>query len=215
MKNVPDTNISRELDSGMRVSTRWVFTKKTKLFSFSSSFCYFFFFFFKFEFNFLFVLIGFFVIFLLSKFNIDFVIFPLLTPFPILISAFVIKHFSDTVQYQSTGFLEKNRDTISKELVNVMRESNLPICRTLMSLDEHSATQGKETSLDGRVKINAAKHLVKIHLCYVFFASDQRFFRWLTKTNVFLSVRQFLCFNTTHNIFLRKTTFFRDFSFYF
>lgn len=41
-----------------------------------------------------------------------------------------------------------------------MRESNLPICRTLMSLEERSASQGKETTLDGRVKINAAKHLV-------------------------------------------------------
>ncbi|XP_055305869.1 unconventional myosin-Vb isoform X2 [Sitodiplosis mosellana] len=76
-------------------------------------------------------------------------------------ASFVIKHFSDTVQYQSTGFLEKNRDTISKELVNVMRESNLPICRTLIALEERTSSHGKETSLDGRVKINAAKHLVQ------------------------------------------------------
>lgn len=77
------------------------------------------------------------------------------------VSAFVIKHFSDTVQYQSNGFLEKNRDTISKELVNVMRQSNLPICRTLMALDDAVPPQKKETTLDGRVKINAAKQLVK------------------------------------------------------
>lgn len=73
--------------------------------------------------------------------------------------AFIIKHFSDTVQYQSVGFLEKNRDTISKELVNVMRESNLPICRKLISLNENT-TSDKVISLDGRVKVNAAKHLV-------------------------------------------------------
>lgn len=81
--------------------------------------------------------------------------------FSFTFSAFVIKHFSDTVQYQSYGFLEKNRDTISKELVNVMRESNLSICQTLMSLNEMTADRsGKETRMDGRVKINAAKHLV-------------------------------------------------------
>lgn len=72
----------------------------------------------------------------------------------------MIKHFSDTVEYQANGFLEKNRDTISKELVNVMRESNLSICRKLMSLDEHSDRSGKAMTTDGRVKINAAKQLV-------------------------------------------------------
>lgn len=67
------------------------------------------------------------------------------------------------MQYQSNGFLEKNRDTISKELVNVMRESNLPICRTLMTLNENTVDRsGKEITMDGRVKINAAKQLVKI-----------------------------------------------------
>lgn len=50
-----------------------------------------------------------------------------------------------------------------------MRESNLSICRTLMSLEERSASQGKETSLDGRVKINAAKHLVKNSSFYYIF----------------------------------------------
>lgn len=79
----------------------------------------------------------------------------------------MIKHFSDTVQYQSYGFLEKNRDTISKELVNVMRDSNLSICRTLMSLEESTASRsGKETTGDGRVKINAAKQLVNDSFLY-------------------------------------------------
>lgn len=72
----------------------------------------------------------------------------------------MIKHFSDTVQYQANGFLEKNRDTISKELVNVMRESKLTICRTLMSMNQDPVPRDKASTLDGRVKINAAKHLV-------------------------------------------------------
>lgn len=93
-------------------------------------------------------------------------VMPIFLPLP---TAFVIKHFSDTVQYQSYGFLEKNRDTISKELVNVMRESNLTICRTLMSLNENTADRsGKETAMDGRVKINAAKQLVNETFSVIF-----------------------------------------------
>lgn len=96
-----------------------------------------------------------------AAFEVLFCVIPFLLFLLLLPTAFVIKHFSDTVQYQSNGFLEKNRDTISKELVNVMRESNLSICRTLISLNENTIDRsGKETRMDGRVKINAAKHLV-------------------------------------------------------
>lgn len=51
-------------------------------------------------------------------------------------SAFLIKHFSDTVQYESRGFLEKNRDTVSKELVSVIQESDMEFCRHLVLFDE-------------------------------------------------------------------------------
>lgn len=78
------------------------------------------------------------------------------------LAAFIIKHFSDTVKYTSNGFLEKNRDTISKELVNVLRDSDLSICRKLMSLSETVDQHENNTMLGGRVKINAAKHLVRI-----------------------------------------------------
>lgn len=46
-----------------------------------------------------------------------------------------------------------------------MRESNLSICRTLMSLNENPADRsGKEMTMDGRVKINAAKQLVSFEI---------------------------------------------------
>lgn len=51
-------------------------------------------------------------------------------------SAFLVKHFSDTVQYECRGFLEKNRDTVSKELVSVIQESDMDFCRHLILLDE-------------------------------------------------------------------------------
>lgn len=51
-------------------------------------------------------------------------------------SAFIVKHFSDTVQYECLGFLEKNRDTVSKELVSVIQDSDMDFCRRLISLDD-------------------------------------------------------------------------------
>ncbi|XP_076051638.1 dilute class unconventional myosin isoform X4 [Oratosquilla oratoria] len=36
-------------------------------------------------------------------------------------SAFIIAHFADKVQYESVGFLEKNRDTVSEEQISILR----------------------------------------------------------------------------------------------
>uniref|UniRef100_A0AAR2KFH1 Methyl-CpG binding domain protein 3b n=1 Tax=Pygocentrus nattereri TaxID=42514 RepID=A0AAR2KFH1_PYGNA len=38
-------------------------------------------------------------------------------------SAFIVLHFADTVQYECDGFLDKNRDTIFEEPINIMRAS--------------------------------------------------------------------------------------------
>lgn len=75
-------------------------------------------------------------------------------------AAFFVKHFSDTVEYSCNGFLEKNRDTVSKELVNVLRESNLEICRKLMALDDENVVSDSSKHLGGRVVVSAAKTLV-------------------------------------------------------
>uniref|UniRef100_A0AAR2LMA9 Methyl-CpG binding domain protein 3b n=1 Tax=Pygocentrus nattereri TaxID=42514 RepID=A0AAR2LMA9_PYGNA len=40
-------------------------------------------------------------------------------------SAFIVLHFADTVQYECDGFLDKNRDTIFEEPINIMRASQL------------------------------------------------------------------------------------------
>lgn len=63
------------------------------------------------------------------------------------------------------GFLEKNRDTVSKELVNVLQESLMPLCVKLMELEdvETSKEVGARSSqtLGGRVVISASKSLVR------------------------------------------------------
>lgn len=74
-------------------------------------------------------------------------------------AAFLVKHFSDTVQYEAAGFVEKNRDTVSKELVNVIVESHMPFCHQLMLLDEVNQVRADEEggSAGTRVVISAAK----------------------------------------------------------
>ncbi|XP_062553592.1 unconventional myosin-Va isoform X2 [Armigeres subalbatus] len=74
-------------------------------------------------------------------------------------SAFLIKHFSDTVQYESHGFLEKNRDTVSKELVNVLRLSSMKLCHKLMTAAEESPQpDAGDTGKSGvKLVISAAK----------------------------------------------------------
>lgn len=95
-----------------------------------------------------------------------------IVPFVLLIQfqsfrvAFFVKHFSDTVQYDSFSFLEKNRDTVSKELVKVLRESDMDFLRKLMELDDFDDSKQNKTNspLGGRVVISASKSLVSLNI---------------------------------------------------
>ena len=40
-------------------------------------------------------------------------------------SAFIIHHFADKVEYQADGFLEKNRDTVLEEHINILKASEV------------------------------------------------------------------------------------------
>uniref|UniRef100_A0A1A9X3S5 Myosin motor domain-containing protein n=1 Tax=Glossina brevipalpis TaxID=37001 RepID=A0A1A9X3S5_9MUSC len=75
-------------------------------------------------------------------------------------ASFYIKHFSDSVKYDVFGFLEKNRDTVSKELVNVLRRSQMSLCKQLMELEEIdtlNADASRTQTLGGRVVISASR----------------------------------------------------------
>jgi len=41
--------------------------------------------------------------------------------------AYIIHHFADNVEYQSTGFLDKNRDTVIEEQIEVLRDSSVSL----------------------------------------------------------------------------------------
>ncbi|XP_074534428.1 unconventional myosin-Vc [Halichoeres trimaculatus] len=57
--------------------------------------------------------------------------------------AFVIQHFADKVEYQCKGFLEKNRDTLYEELVDIMRDSKFPFLANFFQEEELHAVNNK------------------------------------------------------------------------
>ncbi|XP_035379484.1 unconventional myosin-Vc [Electrophorus electricus] len=68
--------------------------------------------------------------------------------------AFVIQHFADKVEYQCKGFLEKNRDTLYEELVDIMRASKVPLLADFFNEERHN-------SVTKAVKVKAARPGVK------------------------------------------------------
>ena len=61
------------------------------------------------------------------------------------IAAFIIKHFADDVEYQSGGFLEKNRDTVSEEQLECVRSATG--CRLVRALLEPGDGQTTHSTL--------------------------------------------------------------------
>uniref|UniRef100_A0A669EAX3 Myosin VC n=1 Tax=Oreochromis niloticus TaxID=8128 RepID=A0A669EAX3_ORENI len=68
--------------------------------------------------------------------------------------AFVIQHFADKVEYQCRGFLEKNRDALYEELVDMMRSS-----KVIKSLPVYLLYQN--AAISKSVKVKPARPSVK------------------------------------------------------
>ncbi|XP_078479326.1 unconventional myosin-Vc [Lampetra planeri] len=69
--------------------------------------------------------------------------------------AFLIQHFADKVEYQCKGFLEKNRDALYEELVDVMRVSKFPFVANFFQEEEQIRQRSKG------VKVRPARPGVK------------------------------------------------------
>ncbi|KAM6921654.1 unconventional myosin-Va [Xenentodon cancila] len=54
-------------------------------------------------------------------------------------SAFIVLHFADTVQYECEGFLDKNRDTVFEELINILKASQSELVAELFQQRETSS----------------------------------------------------------------------------
>ncbi|XP_072242124.1 unconventional myosin-Va-like [Leuresthes tenuis] len=61
--------------------------------------------------------------------------------------AFIIHHFADKVEYQCAGFLEKNKDTVNQEQINVLKKSKFDL---LLKLFEDDDKANKPTGIAGR-----------------------------------------------------------------
>ncbi|XP_073327527.1 unconventional myosin-Va-like [Pagrus major] len=65
--------------------------------------------------------------------------------------AFIIHHFADKVEYQCEGFLEKNKDTVNEEQINVLKNSKFDLLLKLFEDDEKApSSTNKRTSVIGR-----------------------------------------------------------------
>ncbi|CAM4734080.1 unnamed protein product [Leuciscus chuanchicus] len=67
-------------------------------------------------------------------------------------TAFIILHFADKVEYQCDGFLEKNKDTVNEEQINVLKASKVALLVELFQEEETPAAQST-TAPSGRAKI--------------------------------------------------------------
>ncbi|XP_026539899.1 unconventional myosin-Va isoform X1 [Notechis scutatus] len=74
--------------------------------------------------------------------------------------AFIIQHFADKVEYQCEGFLEKNKDTVYEEQINVLKSSKFKMLPELFRVEKAisptSATPSGRTPLS-RVAVKPAK----------------------------------------------------------
>ncbi|XP_044744142.1 unconventional myosin-Va isoform X3 [Coccinella septempunctata] len=67
-------------------------------------------------------------------------------------SAFTISHFAGKVEYESNGFLEKNRDTVIEEQINVIKQSKSKLVSRLFCSDAQ-----KQANPGTKVKIIPSK----------------------------------------------------------
>ncbi|KAJ7335206.1 hypothetical protein JRQ81_013147, partial [Phrynocephalus forsythii] len=77
-------------------------------------------------------------------------------------TSFIVVHFADKVEYQCDGFLEKNRDTVHEEQINILKASKYPMVADLFHDEKDpppAAPSGKGTS--SKINIRSARPAVK------------------------------------------------------
>uniref|UniRef100_A0A668AK15 Unconventional myosin-Vb n=1 Tax=Myripristis murdjan TaxID=586833 RepID=A0A668AK15_9TELE len=78
-------------------------------------------------------------------------------------TSFIIIHFADKVEYQCEGFLEKNRDTVYEEQINILKASKFQLVADLFQEKQDGSSSSSSTSTkSARVNVRAAKPTVKV-----------------------------------------------------
>ncbi|XP_052400551.1 unconventional myosin-Va isoform X3 [Carassius gibelio] len=76
--------------------------------------------------------------------------------------AFIILHFADKVEYQCDGFLEKNKDTVNEEQINVLKASKFALLVELFQ-DEETPAAPSSTAPSGRAKVGRQTQSFREH----------------------------------------------------
>ncbi|XP_053520207.1 unconventional myosin-Vb isoform X3 [Artibeus jamaicensis] len=69
-------------------------------------------------------------------------------------TAFIVVHFADKVEYLSDGFLEKNRDTVYEEQINILKASKFPLVADLFHDDKDPVPASVASAKGSSSKIN-------------------------------------------------------------
>uniref|UniRef100_A0A4W5Q305 Methyl-CpG binding domain protein 3b n=1 Tax=Hucho hucho TaxID=62062 RepID=A0A4W5Q305_9TELE len=87
-------------------------------------------------------------------------------------TAFIILHFADTVQYECDGFLDKNRDTVFEEPINILRASQVsPLVSELFQ--QEPVGGGKSSLPNGNLRSGPGKRAQREHKLTVGFQFRQ------------------------------------------
>ncbi|XP_055030190.2 unconventional myosin-Va isoform X5 [Misgurnus anguillicaudatus] len=69
--------------------------------------------------------------------------------------AFIIQHFADKVEYQCDGFLEKNKDTVNEEQINVLKASKFDLLVELFQdVEKATSPTGAAPAPGGRTRLS-------------------------------------------------------------
>ncbi|XP_036384291.1 unconventional myosin-Vb isoform X3 [Megalops cyprinoides] len=71
-------------------------------------------------------------------------------------TSFIVIHFADKVEYQCDGFLEKNRDTVYEEQINILKASKFQLVADLFQ-EGKEAPVPTTTSKGSRINVRPAK----------------------------------------------------------
>ncbi|XP_057382659.1 unconventional myosin-Vb isoform X1 [Balaenoptera acutorostrata] len=73
-------------------------------------------------------------------------------------TAFIVVHFADKVEYLSESFLEKNRDTVYEEQINILKASKFPLVADLFHDGKDSAPAAATSS---KISVRSARPPLK------------------------------------------------------
>ncbi|XP_030623904.1 unconventional myosin-Vb [Chanos chanos] len=73
--------------------------------------------------------------------------------------SFIVVHFADKVEYQCDGFLEKNRDTVYEEQINILKASKFQLVADLFQEGKDAAASSSAGR--GKISIRPAKPAIK------------------------------------------------------